>query len=67
MESIGIRELRQNASRAVKRAAAGESLIVTDRGREVARLVPARRKGLAGLLSSGAARAPLEPFDELPP
>lgn len=40
MERIGIRELRQNASRWVQRAAAGESFEVTDRGRPVARLLP---------------------------
>jgi len=40
MERIGIRELRQHASRWVRRAAAGESFEVTDRGRVVARLQP---------------------------
>lgn len=40
MERIGIRELRQHASRWVRRAAAGESFEVTDRGRPVARLEP---------------------------
>ena len=40
MERIGIRELRQHASRWVRRAEAGESFEVTDRGRAVARLQP---------------------------
>lgn len=40
MERIGIRELRQHASRWVRRAAAGETFEVTDRGRAVARLQP---------------------------
>ena len=40
MERIGIRELRQHASRWVRRTASGESFEVTDRGRPVARLVP---------------------------
>ncbi len=40
MENIGIRELRQNASRYVAAAARGESMMVTDRGDPVARLVP---------------------------
>lgn len=40
MERIGIRELRQHASRWVRRAAEGESFEVTDRGRAVARLLP---------------------------
>ncbi len=40
MERIGIRELRQNASEYVRRAEAGETIEVTDRGRPVARLAP---------------------------
>lgn len=37
---IGVRELRQNASRYLRRVAAGESFTVTERGRPVAQLVP---------------------------
>lgn len=40
MESVGIRELRQNLSRHLARVKAGQSLIVTERGDEVALLVP---------------------------
>ncbi len=40
MKRVGIRELRQNASEYVRRAGAGETLEVTDRGRPVARLAP---------------------------
>lgn len=40
MESIGVRELRQHASRYLERVRHGETLEVTDRGRPVARLVP---------------------------
>lgn len=40
MARIGIRELRQHASKHVAAAAAGEEIIVTDRGKPVARLVP---------------------------
>jgi len=43
--TVGIRELKQNASAVVARAARGEALIVTDRGRPVARLLPLERKG----------------------
>jgi len=42
--TVGIRELKQNASAVVARAAAGEALTVTDRGRPVARLLPLERK-----------------------
>ena len=40
METVGIRELRQNASRYLARVEAGEELGVTNKGRVVARLVP---------------------------
>lgn len=40
MIGIGVRELRQHASRYLARVAAGETLQVTDRGRPVALLVP---------------------------
>ncbi|MBJ7289470.1 type II toxin-antitoxin system prevent-host-death family antitoxin [Williamsia sp.] len=40
MRVIGIRELRQNASRYLAQVEAGEELEVTNRGRVVARLVP---------------------------
>lgn len=39
---IGIRELKTHASALVRRAAAGETLDISDRGRPVARLVPLR-------------------------
>jgi prevent-host-death family protein len=57
MERIGIRELRQHASRWLSRVAAGESFEVTDRGRRVALLIPAPSdEGLEELLASGRAR-----------
>ncbi len=37
---IGVRELRQNASKYLHRVAAGESFTVTDRGAPIAQLVP---------------------------
>jgi prevent-host-death family protein len=39
--SVGVRELRQNLSRYLERVKAGEGLLVTERGRVVARLIPA--------------------------
>ena len=59
MERIGIRELRQHASRWVRRAERGESFEVTDRGRPVARLVPlAPLEGLAKLRAEGRITEP---------
>lgn len=40
MDRVGVRELRQNLSRYLVNVKAGESFIVTERGREVARLTP---------------------------
>lgn len=37
---VGIRQLRADLSRLVKRVEAGEALVVTDHGKPVARLVP---------------------------
>lgn len=40
MNSVGVRELRQNLSRYLSQVKEGESFVVTERGREVARLLP---------------------------
>jgi prevent-host-death family protein len=40
MRAVGVRELRQNLSRFLALVKDGESLAVTERGREVARLTP---------------------------
>lgn len=53
MESIGVRELRQHASRYLERVAHGESLEVTDRGRPVARLVPVTTDNWADMIANG--------------
>ncbi|MGI8826828.1 MAG: type II toxin-antitoxin system Phd/YefM family antitoxin [Chloroflexota bacterium] len=53
MERIGIRELRQHASRYLARVAAGEVVEVTDRGRAVARLVPVGSDPWQDLLIAG--------------
>jgi prevent-host-death family protein len=47
MESVGIRELRQHASRYVRLAKAGQRIPVTERGKLVAYLVPADDAGTA--------------------
>jgi len=55
MVSVGIRALQQNASEVVRRAAAGETIDITDRGRLVARMVPISSGSIADLLASGQA------------
>jgi prevent-host-death family protein len=77
MRSIGVRELRQQASRYLREVERGDAIEVTDRGRPVARLVPIPRSGrVEALLASGqlapatgdplALGAPLEPRPGVP-
>jgi len=53
MERIGVRELRQHASRYLARVATGESIEVTDRGRPVALLIPTPQDWWQDLVASG--------------
>ncbi len=45
--AVGVREMRQNLSRYLDRVTERESLVVTERGREVARLVPSGATSLS--------------------
>jgi prevent-host-death family protein len=53
MDTIGVRELRQHASRYLERVGRGETLQVTDRGRPVALLVPTSTDPWADMIASG--------------
>lgn len=53
MEVIGVRELRQNASRYLARVRSGESVGVSQRGRLVARLVPVTGDPWDDLIAAG--------------
>jgi prevent-host-death family protein len=55
---VGVRELRQNLSVYLDRVKAGESLTVTERGAEVARIVPMPAGGstIDVLIADGRAR-----------
>ncbi len=55
---VGIRELKSRLSEYVGRAAKGERIVVTDRGREVAELVPLAN---AGALDRGISEGWIEP------
>jgi prevent-host-death family protein len=63
MERIGVRELRQHASRYLARVAGGEILEVTDRGRAVAYLVPVHTDPWEDLLASGRVSPAEDPAD----
>ena len=62
-DSVGVRELRQNLSKYLDRVKAGEDLVVTERGREVARLVPAHAGAYADLAARFGATVPVEPLE----
>jgi prevent-host-death family protein len=66
-EVVGVRELRQNLSRYLDRVKQGESLVVTERGREVARLVPSGPvdSPLARLVAERGATMPRGRLSEL--
>ena len=66
MPEVGIRALKQNASAVVARAAAGETLTITDRGRPIAQLAAISSSRLQQLLDSGRARPPRRSMRELP-
>jgi prevent-host-death family protein len=62
VEELGIRDLRANAAAMVRRAAAGERIVITVNGRAAAQLGPIdagqREPGLADLVVRGLVRAP---------
>jgi prevent-host-death family protein len=69
MKAIGVRELRQHASRYLKEVAAGGSIEITDRGHPVARLVPITSDPWEDLISAGEVVRAARPMkiDDLKP
>jgi prevent-host-death family protein len=61
---VGIRDLKQNASEVMARVKKGESVLVTDRGRPVGRIVPLSASSLDELVEAGLATAPTASLDE---
>lgn len=54
MATIGVRELRRDASRWLARVRAGEIVVVTDRGRPIVKMVPlGEPEGYEALLARG--------------
>ena len=53
MNRVGVRELRQNASKVLARVKAGEVVDVTERGTVVARIVPVSVDERAAMIESG--------------
>ncbi len=56
--SVGIRELRQQASAVLRRVVSGESIDVTDHGHPIARIVPLGSGPMDQMVLDGRAVAP---------
>ena len=73
MHTVGLKTLKNRLSEYVRRAAAGETVVITDRGRPVAELAPPRRPhtGLTPFQEKGLREGWLtpakRPFAPLPP
>lgn len=66
MGTVGIRALKQNASAVIARAAAGEVVTVTDRGRPVAQITPLPTSRLDQMIAAGLATAATSDLRDLP-
>ncbi len=69
---VGVKELKTHLSAHLARVKAGDTVVITERGRPVAKLVPAAAKdvpaSVARLLASGEATwsgQPLPPFEPI--
>ncbi|MFL6182707.1 MAG: type II toxin-antitoxin system Phd/YefM family antitoxin [Actinomycetes bacterium] len=67
VERVGVRALQQHASKVVRSVSEGATVEVTDRGRLVARMVPAGADPLDLLVESGHARRASRRPGDLPP
>ena len=53
MREVGIRALKQNASEVIADVVQGETIVVTDRGRQVAQISPLPNSQLATHIATG--------------
>ena len=60
---VGVRELRQQASRVLDLVKKGEVIVVTERGTPIAEIVPIKKSKLQILIDQGAITPAKEPFD----
>lgn len=61
--SVGVRELRQQASRVLDLVKKGEVIVVTERGTPIAEIVPIKKTKLQRLIEQGAITPAQQPFD----
>lgn len=59
MKSVGLRELKNNLSRYVRKVRTGETLAITDRGEVIAELTPPRQDHARSMLETLARRGEL--------
>ena len=65
VRSTGIKELRSSLIATLERVKVGETVVVTDHGEPIARIVPIEpeEERIARLIRAGVLRAPLKPLD----
>lgn len=66
MEHVGIRELHLKTGEWVRRVARGEGVVVTERGRPVASLVPFRQDGMGTAFGERQLLPEFEALPEIP-
>jgi prevent-host-death family protein len=70
MQTVGLKILKNKLSEYVRLAAAGETVVITDRGRAVAEIVPPRKESESVIergVREGWIRPAKKPFQPLPP
>jgi prevent-host-death family protein len=71
MHKVGLKILKNKLSEYVRLAAAGETVVITDRGRAIAEILPPRRRGHESFIERGVREGWLtpakRPFQPLPP
>ena len=70
MRTVGLKILKNKLSEYVRLAAAGETVVITDRGRAVAEIVPPRKESESVIergVREGWIRPAKKPFQPLPP
>jgi len=62
---VGIRNLKQNASKMMARVKKGESILVTDRGKPMGKIIPRSSSVLEDLIEAGLATPPTHSLSDI--
>jgi len=62
---VGVRELRQNLSKYLDGVKAGDCIVVTEHGRDVAQLLPTGTDGYADLATSFGTSVPVDRLERI--